>query len=115
MNKDYVKVIYESNPIGKEKIILYLTTFDIEAFKKDEALAKIPEKRIAKAFYIPEKIVENRKFAVDYNACQDYKLRAMIEKFIVDTYEKQIMEMKQELEFLRNIKIVPIEYGDKNV
>lgn len=36
----YVKIVYQSNPIGKEKIILYLTTFDKEAFEKDQLLEK---------------------------------------------------------------------------
>ena len=30
----YTKIVYKTEPIGKEKIILYLTTFDIEAFEK---------------------------------------------------------------------------------
>ena len=31
----YVKIIYQTEPIGEHKIILYLTTFDLEAYKKD--------------------------------------------------------------------------------
>ena len=39
MNK-YVKIVSQSEPIGKERIILYLTTFDIEAFEKDQLIEK---------------------------------------------------------------------------
>ena len=28
----YTKITYQSNPIGKEQIVLYLTTFDLKAF-----------------------------------------------------------------------------------
>ena len=38
MNDKYTKVVYQSEPIGKEKIVLYLTTFDLEAFEKNEKL-----------------------------------------------------------------------------
>ena len=33
--KDYVKVVYESDPIGKEKIVLILTSFDIDRYNND--------------------------------------------------------------------------------
>ena len=32
---DYVKVVYQSEPIGEERIILYLTTFDTKKFEKE--------------------------------------------------------------------------------
>lgn len=35
MNDKYVKVVYQSEPIGKEHIILYLTTFDIDRYNHD--------------------------------------------------------------------------------
>ena len=106
MNKDYVKVVYESNPIGKEGIILKLTTFDIEQWKKDQQLEKIPEKQ--KAVYV--EFERNQLNDTDFLP----KIQSQLNHLIVEQYEKQIMEMKQELEFLRNIKIVPMEYGGKN-
>lgn len=36
----YVKVVYESKPIGKEKIVLYLTTFDWERYELDQECLK---------------------------------------------------------------------------
>jgi len=35
MENKYVKIVYQSKPIGPEKIILYLTTFDIDKYSKD--------------------------------------------------------------------------------
>lgn len=32
LDEKYIKIVYESEPIGKEKIILYLTTFDIDKY-----------------------------------------------------------------------------------
>ena len=104
--KDYVKVLYESNPIGEEGIILKLTTFDIEQWKKNQQLEKIPEQQ--KAIYVGFE----RSQLNDINFLP--KMQSQLNHLIVKQYEKQIMEMKQELEFLRKIKIVPMEYGDSN-
>lgn len=38
LNDDYVKITYETPPIGPSKIVLYLTTFDIEKYKKDQEI-----------------------------------------------------------------------------
>lgn len=110
-DKKYIKVVYESDPIGKEKIRLILTTFDLEAFKRDEALSKIPEKRIATKIDIPKFMYND--IGQPFDAMNNHNfgmLEAMIEKFVVDTYDKQIQEMKAYIEFLRDTKIVPIEY-----
>lgn len=42
----YVKIVYQTQPIGPEKIILYLTTFDVEAFERDQQLIQKQEKMI---------------------------------------------------------------------
>lgn len=36
LNDDYVKITYQTPPIGPSKIVLYLTTFDIEKYKNDQ-------------------------------------------------------------------------------
>ena len=43
LNK-YIKVTYQTDPIGQRGIILYLTTFDVEAYEKDKSLIEIPKK-----------------------------------------------------------------------
>lgn len=51
LNKDYIKIVYQTNPIGKEGIILYLTTFDIEAYNKDK---EIKDKQVREDINIRE-------------------------------------------------------------
>ena len=112
----YSKVVYESNPIGKEKIILYLTTFDIEAFEKDQSLEKIPTKTIAKTFDIPKSIIgDDTPFGENYNRFQVEVFEAIIEKFIEDTYDEELRKMQTCIETLRNIKIVPQWYDKGEV
>lgn len=111
MEDKYVKIAYQSEPIGKEKIILYLTTFDLETFEKDQKLEKIPIKTIAKVVDIPQTIkFENSAMDVKYNAYQIKMFETIIEKFIKETYEEQLQQMSHCIETLRAIKIVPIEY-----
>ena len=104
--KDYVKVLYESNPIGKSGIILKLTTFDLEQWKKDQQLEEIPKTQIG--VYV--EIDRSQTLEPDFLP----KLQAQLNHLIINNYEMQIIEMKQELELLRKVKIVPIEYGDKD-
>lgn len=104
--KDYVKVLYESNPIGENGIVLKLTTFDLDQWKKDQQLKEIPKTQ--KGIYV--EVERTQMLEPDFLP----KLQAQLNHLIIDNYERQMVEMKQELEFLRNIKIVPIEYGDKD-
>ena len=113
MNNKYTKVVYQSDPIGKEQIVLCLTTFDLETFEKDQKLEKIPTKTIAKSFEIPEQLKENSSICIGINAYNQQMLETMIEKFIVETYDKQLEQMSHCIETLRKIKIVPIEYNNK--
>lgn len=114
MNNKYSKIVYQSDPIGKEKIILYLTTFDVEAFEKDEKLEKIPTRTIAKVIDIPEQLKENGAVCININAYNQQMFETMIEKFIVETYDEQLEQMSHCIEALRKIKIIPMNY-DKNV
>ena len=100
----YTKVVYQSDPIGKDKIILYLTTFDLEAFKKDESLEKIPTKQKAIAFNC-----DYSRLSLNNNLAKE--MSDLFAKEFKDTYEKQLEEMKTYIEFLRKTKIVPVEYS----
>lgn len=100
----YTKVVYQSEPIGKEKIILYLTTFDLEAFKENEELEKIPTQE--------KKIAFNCNYYDLLNSTNlAEQMSNLLAKEFKDTYEKQLEEMKTYIEFLRKTKIVPIEYS----
>ena len=64
----YVKIVYQTEPIGPDKIILYLTTFDKEAFERDQQL----EKTETIEFKIQEQnknIVYIQKMLNDYVRC----------------------------------------------
>lgn len=92
----YTKIKYQSEPIGKEKIVLYLTTFDLEAFKNDEKLEKIPEKRVAKMIeFDRQDIMNTPNFEIEINK--------RLEEFVKATYEEQILEMKGYIEANRKL------------
>lgn len=105
-NDKYVKVVYQSNPIGKEQIILYLTAFDIEAFEKDQSLEKIPTKTIAKVIEV-EKADIKKPYFIEY-------INDRLEHIVDETYEKQLLEMAGCIEGLRKIKILP-QWNTKNI
>lgn len=99
-SKDYVKIIYESKPIGEYNIILQLTTFDIEAWKRDQNLKQIPIKTEAKRFRL-----DNASMLKD--PAYLIRLKEQINSFVVDNYEQQILDLKQELEYSRRIRTIP--------
>lgn len=94
MNDKYTKITYQSEPIGKEKIVLQLTTFDLEAFKKDEKLIRIPQQRKAIVFEFDRYDVINNHYLLE-------QMNNQFENFIKDTYEKQLNEMKSYIEINR--------------
>lgn len=102
MDKDYSKIVYQSEPIGKEHIRLVLTTLDLEKFKEDENLTKIPTKKVAIDYEF------NRYDLTNQNLISD--LHNQYEDFIKKTYDNQLKEMQGYIEQLRAIKIVPVEY-----
>lgn len=77
----YVKVVYESEPIGAEQIVLYLTTFDIEALKRDEEL----ERRQAFGIYVEKEGLKNDDFIKH--------LEKMLEDRVDECYKKYMDEL----------------------
>ena len=104
MKNKYIKVVYQSEPIGKERIVLYLTTFDLEKFENDEKLEKIPEQRKAIVFEFEKKDILNNPNLAE-------EMSKKFETMFKETYEKQLLDMKGYIETLRKIKIVPVEYS----
>lgn len=102
--ENYTKITYESNPIGKERIILQLTTFDLETFKNDEKLEKIPLKK-------KDIAIEFDRVELLNNPNLVYEMTRRFDEMFEKTYKNQLEEMKSYIEILRNIKIVPIEYS----
>ena len=79
----YVKIVYQSEPIGIEKIILYLTTFDKEAFEKDQLL----EKKQAKVFEFEKSDLTNPDFI--------YMLEKNINEYVKSYYGFKIKELQE--------------------
>lgn len=96
-SEDYVKIVYESSPIGKEKIVLILTTFDLDRFKKDEKLKKIPKQEKVMCYTYDKENLLNPNCIIK-----------QINNMVNDIYKEQIEQMKSEIEILRSIKIVPV-------
>lgn len=96
MNNKYTKVVYQSDPIGKERIVLYLTTFDLEAFERDEKLEKIPEKKQAIAFEFDRTDILNNPSLVN-------EFENKFEDMFKKVYEKQLLDMKSYIELNRKL------------
>lgn len=104
MNDKYTKIVYSSEPIGKEKIVLYLTTFDLKAFENNEKLEKIPTKRQAIVFEYDKYELNNPNLINELNN----KFEDMFNKI----YKNQLEQMSQCIEALSKTKIVPMEYSN---
>lgn len=96
MNNKYTKVTYQSEPIGKERIVLYLTTFDLEAFEKNENLEKIPEQRKTITFEFDKSEILNNPNLVE-------EMSNKFETMFKEIYEKQLLDMKEYIEFNRKL------------
>lgn len=95
MNDKYTKITYQTDPIGENKIILYLTTFDLEAFEKDKELEKIPTKRIAKIFSYEDYELNKPNLI--------YEANEKIREYVDEVYKKQLEEMKSYIEGTRKM------------
>lgn len=98
MNDKYIKIVYESEPIGMERIILYLTTFDIDKYNKD-----LQKKRVAIEIPLTQKsknIEEIEKYVNEY---------------VMNFYEPYIKEARGYLHYLKTTyEIEPKVYEKVN-
>ena len=79
----YVKIVYQTEPIGPEKIILYLTTFDKEAFDRDQLIEK---REYATSFNIEKRDLQDNN-AIVY-------LEEMLNSYVKKYYEPKIKELE---------------------
>ena len=97
MNEKYIKIVYESEPIGPERIILYLTTFDIDKYNKD-----LQKERVA--IEIP--LREN---------CNIGEIERLVNDYVKNFYEPYIKEVKGYLQYLKTThEIEPKVYEKVN-
>lgn len=101
MNDKYVKVIYQTPPIGEYGIVLELTTFDFEAQERDEKEKQLLEKRQFESLDInpnePLEIIEQR-------------LNDRVDTF----YRKEIEKLRTQLEwYIRNTAVPKMGFIDE--
>ena len=84
MDEKYIKIVYQSEPIGVEGIILYLTTFDIDKYNKD-----LQKKRVA--IEIP--LTQKSKNIEEMEKC--------VNEYVMNFYEPYIKEVKEYLHYLK--------------
>lgn len=106
MSEKYTKIIYQSKPIGKEQIVLQLTTFDLEAFEKDQTLEKIHSKRLGIVYSFDKELLINSP-----NLLQE-EMERHFSKMIEETYQKQLEDMKGYIEYLRKNGIPQAQWID---
>lgn len=102
----YVKIVYQTEPIGPDKIILYLTTFDMKAFEKDQLMQK------TKAIEIP--IVKSKIAEFDYINYINDKMEVYVRSYL----EPYVYEMKQIIENKKlesKIVSIPLKTKVKNI
>lgn len=84
----YIKVTYRSKPIGKEGIVLELTTFDTEKWKNDKQFDNVPGK-INIDGNLFKIISEDHCFVIgsDYPLKHVEKIRYKLELLDLDLYD----------------------------
>lgn len=96
VDNKYIKVVYRSEPIGKEGIVLELTTFDKEKYEKDQKLQKVkkiayvpvPKERIANGIITNETQQCIKEYLTERVAEENKKLMEIIEN-----QQKQIEQL----------------------
>lgn len=101
MNDKYIKVIYQTPPIGEYGIVLELTTFDFEAQERDEKEKQLLEKRQFERLDInpnePLEIIEQR-------------LNDRVDQF----YKNEILHLRTQLEwYIRNTAVPKMGFVDQ--
>ena len=97
MGKKYVKIVYESEPIGEYKIRLILTTFDVEAYMKDINNIKNEINEIVE--FIPEKslCLENNAKIEKFLS----ELEQRINNAVRRVYEPEIDSLRRMVELMK--------------
>lgn len=95
----YTKIVYQSDPIGEEKIILYLTTFDIDAFQGNKDCKKMPVKQKRVVFESPISLRRGVKECDFVYALQ--VLEDRIKTHVDNHYIEELEKMKNYIELSR--------------
>lgn len=97
MKKDYVKIVYESEPIGEYKIRLILTTFDVEAYMKDINNIKY-DKELIEIPVEPPVSIEKRIETEHYLGDLEQKINSALRRI----YEPEINSLKTMVQMMKD-------------
>ena len=103
----YVKVVYQTQPIGPERIILYLTTFDKEAFERDQQL--IP-KQEAMSFEFDKSDIKNPDFIKGFEG----NLNTIVKEYYGEKI-KELEEIAKTKQFESKTVAMPIKEKIRNI
>lgn len=93
LHDNYVTISYESQPIGPIKIVLYLTTFDIERYKNDQGFET---KTKTLVFEEPGNRLYNTNY---YDNTHYYEyLQKFLNNAVMRYYEPYVEELKREID-----------------
>ena len=95
-DEKYVKIIYQSEPLGEYGIVLELTTFDSEAYEMDQKLRK--KKQCEK--------INIRDFQLNHNLIPDgiigpqtlLELERCLNERVDEFYKSELIKMKNRIE-----------------
>lgn len=136
LNDDYVKITYQTPPIGPSKIVLYLTTFDIEKYKKDQEVETktrtlVFEEPINSGYnsfadirnsldnrlYYDTVNAGNRLYNTDYYDNTDYYeyLENSLNNVVMRYYEPYVEELKRTINAYKAMIRLTEKYGGSQV
>ena len=109
LNDDYVKITYQTPPIGPSKIVLYLTTFDIEKYKKDQEVEtktqslvfEEPDNRGYNSVADIRNSLDNRLYgySIQQHNMNYYEyLQNALNDVVMRYYEPYVEELKREID-----------------
>lgn len=109
IKEKYMKIVYQTPPIGEYGIVLYLTTFDIEALKRDELKEK--EKKIILDIpdltnnYLETSHIDDccyKAYPASYNTNDFARLEEDLNAYIRKYYEYEVERLRRELKICRD-------------
>ena len=106
LNK-YIKIVYESDPIGERRIVLQLTSFDLEAYERDKNRKTIPTKEVGYCVREPEILYyDNDKYQILFDR---------ITEIVDEHYMNEINKLRSYIETSRIIKPVATTYDERKI
>lgn len=111
IKEKYMKIVYQTPPIGEYGIVLYLTTFDIEALKRDELLEKTQKIELPVVNhtrgcdgYLETTYIDDccyKAYPAFYNTNDFARLEEDLNAYIRKYYECEVERLRTELKICR--------------